>query len=310
MTQTELLQKTIQEAYEYGKHRPEPGEVASYIPELGKADPNALGVAVALPDGTVYFQGDAEAPFTVQSISKVLTLMFSLEHYGKDAVFSKVGMEPTGDPFNCLMKLETTSDRPFNPMINAGAIVTAGLIEEHGAFDQILDFIAGLCGRESMTVNEAVYHSERTNGSRNRSLAYLLSSKGLLGENVDQCVELYFRLCSIDVTASDLARVGRILALGGTDPVSGRRFVAPWVAQVTKTLMLTCGMYDGSGEFAVHVGVPSKSGVGGGILSCVDRRYGIGVYGPALDPKGNSMGGGRIVEYLSQHLNLHLFPIE
>lgn len=303
------MQDALKEAYQYAMGFLAEGETATYIPELEKADPSALGVSLALSDGTVYSHGQCDTAFTIQSISKVLTLMFALEYYGQDEVFGRVGMEPTGDPFNSMMKLETASQRPFNPMINAGAIVTASLIQEHNAFDEMVEFMKRLTGRTEITINEAVYQSEASHGSRNRSLAYLLSSKGVLGNNVDHCVDLYFRICSIEMTAEDLARIGLVLAMGGRLPGSSQMLIQPRIAQIVKTLMLTCGLYDGSGEFAVRTGIPSKSGVGGGILSCVNGQCGIGVYGPALDKKGNSVGGVNLLERLSQRLDLHVFPL-
>lgn len=309
MNARQTFEQLVKQAYHYASPFVVEGRVADYIPELKNTNASALGVSVSFPDGQCISFGDVETEFTVQSIAKVLTLVFTLERYGMETVFQRIGMEPTGDPFNSLMKLETASEKPFNPMINAGAIVNVGFIEEHDAQDDALKFIALLMGRETASINEAVYQSESQHGARNRSLGHLLASKGILTCDVNRCLELYFKLCSLNVTAKQLSRIGLILAMGGVDPENGKVIISQRSAQIAKTLMLTCGMYDGSGEFAVRVGVPSKSGVGGGILSCVDRRYGIGVYGPALDEKGNSVGGVKLLEYLSQRTDMHLFPL-
>lgn len=303
------LQRALQEAVCYAGHYTKGGQVASYIPELGKAAPSALEVCVALPDGSLFEASNTGGGtrFTIQSISKVISLILALKTRGVDFVFSRVGMEPTGDPFNSLMKLETASERPFNPLINTGALVTASMIHNEISFEEITAFTRRLCGDPDAGLNDAVYHSENRHSTRNRSLVYLLASKGLVTGDVDQSLDLYLRMCSLQSSAAGLAHMGLVLACGGIDPVSGKRLVEGWIVRHVLTLMMTCGMYDGSGEFAVRVGIPSKSGVGGGIVSCTGQGYGIGVYGPALDSKGNSIGGIRILEHLSFFLNLHCF---
>jgi glutaminase len=260
------------------------------------------------PEGKVYHAGDWRQEFTMQSISKTISLIFALQTVGYDEVFHKVGVEPTGDAFNSIVRLETKTLHPLNPMINAGAIATASCCM--GLADPFKDFLAltrRLCGRESIQMDEAVYESEDRTGMRNRSMAYLMQSDNILGCSAEEAVDLYFRMCSVSVTAEDLAHYGLVLCNSGVDPFTGERLVEGWIVRIVKTLMVTCGMYDGSGEFAMKVGMPAKSGVGGGILASVEEQMGIGAFGPALDAKGNSVGAYRLLEYLSNRLRLHYF---
>ena len=282
------------------------GACASYIPELSLSDPSRLGVAVFTQDGSCFSAGDADERFTVQSISKVISLAVALQTHGFDSVFQNMNMEPSGDAFNSLVKLDLTSDKPFNPMINAGAIATIGYLANHTDFDTMLQYAREVCLDDGIALNERVYRSEMDNCARNKAIAYLLQSKGILKSDVDQTIELYTRMCALNVTAKSLAGLGAVLSCGGRNPISGTQLITPDVTRIVKTIMFTCGMYDGSGEFAVRVGMPSKSGVGGGILA-VARNMGIGIYGPALDQKGNSVAGQRVLEYLSRELNLHIF---
>lgn len=302
-----MLQQTLDEALEYARTFLPQGKVATYIPELSKGDPNHLGACIALPGGERYLAGDWERRFTMQSISKVVSLLLALETSGYEEVFSKVGMEPTGDAFNSIVKLETNTPKPLNPLINAGAIVVASCIQDAQPFQRMLSLTRRLCGSDLPALNQAVYESERQQGARNRAMAYFLQSEGLLGGEVEQCLDLYFRMCSVEVNAAELAQMGLVLASNGVDPCTGEEILSGWQVQVVKALMFTCGMYDGSGEFAVKVGIPSKSGVGGGIVSAVQGRMGLGVFSPGLDAKGNSIGSCKVLEYLSHKLELHLF---
>ncbi len=305
-----MLQETAKAAWEHGRQYLLQGKVADYIPELGKANPVYLGLCIKTPDGQTIEYGDVEQRFSMQSISKVVALATALQHRGFDDVFSHVMMEPSGDAFNSILKLDTASNRPFNPLINAGAIEIVNLLAPSFSFEELLDFTRAICMDEEIVLNEAVYHSEFDTGDRNRAIGYLLKSKEVLEGDVLKTVDLYFKLCSLSVTARSLAGLGLILANGGVDPQSGIRLLSAQTVRTVKTLMLTCGMYDRSGEFAVRVGLPCKSGVGGGIMSSVENRMGIGTYGPALDEKGNSIGGGYALEYLSHALHLHIFDSE
>lgn len=302
-----MIQEAAEKALDLGRQFIEQGEVASYIPELAKGDKSKLGVCILTMDGERYAAGDFEDRFTIQSISKVITLAVALQTKGFDTVFDKVQMEPSGDAFNSIVKLDLSSDHPYNPLINSGAIAVSSFLQADYDFSDLLEWSKSLCLDPGITLDKNVYRSEAATGSRNRSIAYLLKSKGILQGDVDGCLDLYFRMCSLRVTAESLAGFGLVLANDGIDPRSGRQLLDTQVVRVVKTLMLTCGMYDGSGEFAVRVGMPSKSGVGGGIMSCVEGKLGIGTFGPALDTKGNSIGGRRILEDLSRELHLHIF---
>lgn len=302
-----IMEEAARKAVAYGKKFVKQGKAADYIPELKKADPEEIGLCIAPIGGKLVLLGDAEKRFTIQSISKVVTLVLALETFGTGEVFSHVMMEPTGDAFNSIIKLDTVSNRPYNPMINAGAIEVVSLLAPKFRFEEMLSYTRKLCSDDGIRLDEDVYQSEFGSGSRNRAIGYLLESKGVLSGNVSEIMDLYFKMCSLSVNAVSLANMAGVLAHGGVDPDSGKRRMQPYTARVVKTLMLTCGMYDGSGEFAVRVGIPAKSGVGGGIMACAEDRLGIGAYGPALDKKGNSIGGVRMLEVLSDLLGLHIF---
>lgn len=286
------------------------GTVASYIPELDKAKKDALGIYIIDNEGNEYFSGDYETKFTIQSISKIVALMLAILDNGEEYVFSKVGMEPTGDPFNSITKLETSRERkPYNPLINAGAIAVSSMIKGKDArdrFERLLDFFKKISEDETLDVNYKIYCGESETGNRNRAMGYFLKGEGIIEENVEDALDIYFKQCSIEVTAKTLAKIGLFLANNGKLS-TGEIVITPKIATIVKTLMVTCGMYDSSGEFAVRAGIPSKSGVGGGILSVVPGKMGIGVYGPSLDKKGNSIAGVALLEDLSTELNLTIF---
>lgn len=302
-----LLENIIENNRQYTKL----GKVASYIPELSKANSDALGIYVTTLNGEEYFGGDFETEFTIQSVSKVITLMLAILDNGKDYVFSKVGVEPTADAFNSIINLETKSpQKPLNPMINAGAIATVSLIDGQNAedtFNRILNFARRITGNPELNINDNVYKSEKLTGDRNRSLAYFMKSTGVIEKDVEDVLDVYFKQCAISGTCKDLARIGAVLANNGIIPWSGERIIPGYVARIVKTIMVTCGLYDASGDFAVNIGIPSKSGVGGGILGAVPGRMGIGVIGPALDAKGNSAAGIKVLEELSRELDLSIF---
>lgn len=302
----DLLDKLIK------KNLPETklGTVASYIPELDKAKKDALGICILDNEGNKYCSGDCNTKFTIQSISKIVTLMLAILDNGEEYVFSKVGMEPTGDPFNSIKKLETSSrKKPYNPLINAGAIAVASMIKGRDVrerFQRLLDFFRKISEDETLDVNYKIYCGESETGNRNRAMGYFLKGDGIIEGNVEDALDIYFKQCSIEVTAETLARIALFLANEGRLS-TGEAVITPRIATIVKTLMVTCGMYDSSGEFAVRVGIPSKSGVGGGILSVVPGKMGIGVYGPSLDKKGNSIAGVSLLEDLSSELKLTIF---
>lgn len=302
-----MLKHSVEKAVEYGRQYLNQGKVATYIPEIGKADRDALGMCVRTLDGEVIQCGDCDTRFTMQSCSKVVTLIAALEKAGFEEVFSHVMMEPSGDSFNSIIKLDIASNKPFNPMINAGAIAVISLLISRMSFDELTDYARELCMDKEIELDQDVYHSEADTGNRNRAIGYLLKSKNVLEGSVDATLDYYFRCCSLKVNAVSLANLAAILANGGVNPITGKRIVDSKVVRTVKTLMFTFGMYDGSGDFAVRVGLPAKSGVGGGIIACAEKRMGIGTYGPALDEKGNSIGGKNALNYLSNELGLHVF---
>ncbi len=282
------------------------GQVADYIPELAKADPATCGLSLATLDGAVYTAGDL-VPFTIQSVSKPFVYALALADSGAEAVLSKIGAEPTGDPFNTI-SLDDVSGRAFNPMVNAGAIVTATLVAGRSRaeqFDRILDGLSAFAGR-ALDVDEDVYASERDTGDRNRAIAYLMRSAGLLDHDVDDQVEMYFRQCSIVVTARDLAVMAATLANAGVNPTTGEQVIPRHVVAPVLTVMSTCGMYDYAGEWLYRVGMPAKSGVSGAISAVLPGQMGLAAHSPRLDPRGNSVRGVAACEQLSSRLGLHL----
>lgn len=307
----QMLQSQLQEFLEESVPYTAFGQVATYIPELGKGNPQDLAISVTFADGETISAGESNKKFTLQSISKIFTLMIALQDKGFDHVFSRVGMEPTGDPFNSIVKLETIKPhRPFNPMINAGAIAVTSLIEGSSNAEKeerILGFLQRLTGKQNLTVNEEVYHSELQSADRNRALAYFMKDSGVIEGNIDDILDLYIRHCAIELTALDISRAASVICRNGKDIFSNEQLIPEPIARACKTFMITCGMYNASGEFAITAGIPAKSGVSGGIMACVPNRMGIGVFGPALDDKGNSIAGVKLLEKLSQHWNLSIF---
>ena len=301
------VEQVFLEAYENGLCAAREGRCADYIPELAKADPSAFGIYALDAQGRSLFFGDVETRFSIQSISKVINLAVSLKYRGFRDTFSHVMMEPSGDAFNSILKLDTRSNLPFNPMINAGAIQTVSLLADEFSFEDLLQFSRELCMDPDIFLDEAVYQSESGTGDRNRAIAYLLKSKGVLQADPDRTVDLYFRMCSLSVTAKSLAGLGILLAGGGVNPFTRKHWLAPEYVRTIKSIMFTCGLYDFSGEFGVRVGIPAKSG---GLVCAVKGPYGIGCYGPALDEYGNSIAAVKAMEHISHRLGLHVFEYE
>ncbi|WP_138756507.1 glutaminase A [Paenibacillus sinopodophylli] len=287
------------------------GKTASYIPELSKAPIEALGIHLIDSNGHSISAGDSELAFTMQSISKVFTLILALMDNGEEVVFDKVGMEPTGDNFNSMLKLELVQPGiPFNPLINAGAIAISSLIAGKDANEKsqrVLRFIQLLSNNSSLSCDLDVYRSESATANLNRSMAYFLKDNGVLQGQVEDVLDVYFRHCSISVTCADLAQMALVLAHNGTNPLTGDKLIPRRYVQIAKTFMTTCGMYNASGEFAIQVGLPAKSGVAGGILTMVPGRYGIGLIGPSLNRKGNSIAGVNLLQTMSQQFDWSLF---
>ena len=305
------MQNVLNEVINTNRKYTNYGQVASYIPELKNAKRDDLGICIIDKDNNVYKAGSYNKKFTIQSISKPIILAMALMDNDWSYVFSKVGMEPSGDPFNSIMKLETNdTKKPSNPMINAGAIVTTSLIKGSSSEEKeerMLKFFRKLANNENIGINYDVYKSEKLTGDRNRAMAYLLKNDGFIDGDVEEILDLYFKQCSIEIDVVDLARIGINLAMYGKDIETGEQLIDERVSRIIKTFMVTCGMYDASGEFAIKVGIPAKSGVGGGIMASVPNTMGIGVYGPALDKKGNSIAGVKMLEELSNRYNLNIF---
>ena len=303
----EKRRRAFEEAYSIGLAAAPQGNVADYIPELAKADPNAFGIYMLDAEGESLAFGDVATRFSIQSVGKVIILAAALKYRGFDETFSHVMMEPSGDSFNSILKLDTRSNLPFNPMINAGAIQTVSLLADGIPFGDLLDFARRLCRDPEITMDEPVFRSEFLTGDRNRAIGYLLKSKGVLASDPKRSVDLYFRMCSLAVNARSLAALGLIIANGGEDPINGERVISEDDAKTIRSIMFTCGMYDYSGKYGVKVGVPSKSGVGGGLCCAAKGPMGIGFYGPALDKFGNSKAAVKAMEHISRELRLHVF---
>lgn len=286
------------------------GAVADYIPELAKANPDWFAICIVTVDGKIYKVGDYAQEFTIQSVSKPFVYGLALEDHGRDFVLSKIGVEPSGDAFNSIV-LDEHSNRPYNPMVNAGAIATAGLIKGDDPaerLNRLLALFQRYTARE-IRLDAAVFVSERTTGDRNRAIAYLMRNCGMLTGNLDETLDLYFQQCSLLVNCQDLAVTAATLANDGVNPLNGERAVAAEYVQNILSVMYTCGMYDFSGEWAYQVGMPAKSGVGGGIIAVAPGKLGIGVFSPLLDARGNSVRGLRVCSELSRELGLHSFNL-
>lgn len=282
------------------------GEVADYIPELARADPDRLAIAIATLDGEVFTAGDAEVEFSIQSISKPFAYALAIVDRGLDAVLDRIDVEPSGDAFNDI-SLDPRTGHPRNPMINAGAIATHGLVagdDQADRDERVRSFFSALAGRE-LGHDEHVYSSEVESADRNRAIAYLLRTVGVLEQSPEEVVRGYTRQCSIEVTVSDLARMAAVLA-GGGRTADGHALVAPSVARQVLSVMTTCGMYDAAGDWLTTVGIPAKSGVSGGLIGVLPGQVGIAVFSPRLDSHGNSHRGVRLFERLSRDMGLHL----
>ncbi|GAA1481921.1 glutaminase [Gordonia sinesedis] len=285
------------------------GEVADYIPELAAADPDVFAIALTTVDGHTYAVGDADLEFSIQSISKPFAYAAALTDRGCDVVAATVGVEPSGDAFNEL-SLEEETGRPRNPMINAGAIATHGLLVGPDAdvaarVDRARSFFSELAGRE-LTVDDAVYRSELDTADRNLALAHMLRTYGIVTDLAHEVVDGYTQQCSVSVTARDLSVMGATLANGGVQPVTGREIVDRRTARQVMSVMAGCGMYDEAGEWLTDVGIPAKSGVAGGLLGVLPGQCGIAVLSPRLDAHGNSVRGVATFRRLSDDMNMHL----
>jgi len=306
------LQSVVQDIADEMRSRSDRGEVASYIPELARVDPNAFGLAVIDAEGNVAAGGDSDVPFSIQSISKVFTLTLALGKIG-DRLWNRVGREPSGSAFNSVVQLEYERGKPRNPFINAGAIaVTDAILSGHQpreALGSILRFMQALADDSTISIDKAVAASEQRTGFRNAALANYMKSFGVIENPVEYTLGVYFHHCAIAMSCRQLATAGRFLAHLGRNPATGMSVVHPERARRINALMLTCGHYDGSGEFAYRVGLPGKSGVGGGILAIAPGRASIAVWSPGLDAAGNSHLGRIALEALTRKMGWSIFGV-
>jgi len=304
------LEKVLPELAAEMAARSDRGEVASYIPQLGRVDPAKFGIAVVTNDGRVLTAGDADEPFSIQSISKVFTLTQALGEVG-DRLWKRVGREPSGDPFNSIVQLEHEHGIPRNPFINAGAIVISDVIlaghQPRETIGEIVRFIRFLSDDETIAIDPAVAASERATGFRNFALANYMKSFGNLVHAPDLVLGVYFHHCAIAMNCRQLALAGRFLANNGSHPATGHSVISPQRNRRILSLMLTCGHYDGSGDFAFRVGIPGKSGVGGGILGIVPGVASLAVWSPGLNENGNSKLGSIALERLAREMNWSIF---
>lgn len=281
----------------------ERGTVADYIPSLGKVDPKHFGIAVVDNAGRVFTAGDADIPFSIQSVSKVFTLTMALQKHG-DELWKRVGREPSGSAFNSIVQLESEGGIPRNPFINAGAIVVSDVVlaeaDPRAAIGDVLRFVRMLAGDDSIEIDGEVANSEAATGFRNVALANYMKSFGNMDPYVDGALKLYFHQCALSLSCRQLAMAGRYLMHDGRHPDNGEQIVSPILARRINALMLMCGHYDGSGEFAFRVGIPGKSGVGGGILAIVPGKASIAVWSPGLNTRGNSKLGTGALERLAE----------
>jgi glutaminase len=293
----------------YSKYKSlQDGVVANYIPELAKVDPELFAISIVNVNGEIYEVGDYQQLFTIQSISKVFAYGLALMDHGRDYILTRVGVEPTGDAFNAIV-LDEQSKRPYNPMVNAGAIATTSLIKGSDATERLnrmLDMFQRYIGRD-VFVDISVFTSERTTGHRNRAMAHLMLNFGMIDKPIDEALDLYFQQCAVMVNCHDLALMAATLANKGVNPTTNKQAIQSSYVKDILSVMYTCGMYNFAGEWAYKVGIPAKSGISGGIIAVVPNKMGIAVFSPRLDARGNSVRGVKVCEELSQHLGLHLF---
>lgn len=306
---TSLVQTYLEELH--NKYKPlREGTVADYIPELAKASPEWFSICIVTVAGEVYKVGHYDQEFTIQSASKPFMYGLALEDHGCAYVLTKVGVEPTGEAFNAII-LDEQLNRPYNPMVNAGAIAIANLIKGADPTER-LNRVFGLFQRytgRTIRMDASVFVSERVTGHRNRAIAHLMRNFNMIEGNIDETLDLYFQQCALLVNCQDLAVMGATLANNGINPLTGEQAVATQYVKDILSVMYTCGMYNSSGEWAYHVGMPAKSGVGGAIIAVAPGLLGIGVFSPLLDLRGHSMRGVHVCAEISQRFGLHAFDM-
>lgn len=304
------LQPIVDEIFHEVGSRHQRGRVADYIPQLARVDPGHFGIAVTTVDGREFVAGDADALFSIQSISKVFSLTLALGKVG-NGLWRRVGREPSGSAFNSIVQLEREQGKPRNPFINAGAIVVADVLlaghQPREAIGEIVQFVRFLAGDESIVVDDKVARSETETGFRNAALAQFMRAFGNLDHPAEHTLGVYFHHCALAMTCRQLAHAGLFLANSGRNPFTGRTVVSADRARRINALMLMCGHYDGSGDFAYRVGLPGKSGVGGGILAVAPGKASVAVWSPGLNENGNSLLGAAALEMLAQKTGWSIF---
>ena len=287
------------------------GKVATYIPELAYANPGHVGIGIYTVDNQYFESGDTDQMFSIQSVGKVFSLICALRDTGLEDFLTKVDVEPSGDKYDSLIKLETMNEhRPLNPFINAGAIAAIGLVKGDSSderFNKILNLIREMTDNDEITFNQKVFDSEMSTGNTNRAIAYYLKGAGIIEGNVDEILETYIKLCSIEASVKDMAKAASVISNNGIKPWNGEVLIDRDHIKILRALMTTSGLYDGSGDFSVKVGIPSKSGVGGCILGAVPDKMGIVTFGPSLNAKGNSIAGLYLFEAISKKYDLSVF---
>jgi glutaminase len=304
----ELVEAVVKEAYEKFK-TDDSGKNADYIPYLAKVDSKMFGIAVVSTDNQVFAVGETKYSFSIQSISKVFSLALAMEESGADTVFAKIGSEPTGRAFNSPVAVVDMPTHTANPLVNAGAIATVSLITGTTPDDKwakILAFYGKAAGERLVLIDE-VYKSEAASNEGNKALSYLLAKYGRIYSDPFESVDVYTKQCSVGVNVMQLARMGATLANNGVNPVTGEQVIKPENVPHILSSMMMAGLYDGSGGWAWKVGLPAKSGVGGGIVAVVPGKGAIAVFSPRLDEAGNSVKAQRVIEYVAQKLDYNLF---
>jgi glutaminase len=306
-TTTSHIQEIVETIYEDFKDIDD-GAVATYIPELGKANPRDFGICLSTVDGQIFCAGDWDKEFTIQSMCKPFAFQMALELHGVEETLKHVGVEPSGDAFNSI-ELDPRTARPFNPMVNAGAIAVSSLIKKNpveAGIEAFVEKMGNAAGRK-LRIDWSVMASETATGNRNRAIAFLLLNAGIIDEGVYQSLEQYFAQCSMLVNCKDLAMMAATMANMGNQPVTGENVFDFQLIKYVMAVMFSCGLYDYAGNWAFEVGLPAKSGVSGGIFAVVNRQLGIGVYSPKLDAQGNSVRGILACKELAKHFGLHAF---
>ncbi len=300
----EIISQIYEEVIKIGDR----GKVADYIPALAEVDPSQLGIAVATPGGDIFGIGDYQTKFSIQSISKVFTLAMVIRHIG-DKLWESVGREPSGNPFNSLIQLENECGKPRNPFINAGALVVTDRLMHlyKRPKEDILSFVRELSASEDIYFDKNVANSEIYHSSRNSALAYFMKSFGNIKGDVDTLIDIYCNHCSITMTCEELAKSFLFLANRGVNPFKNERLLSVSMSKRLNALMLTCGFYDESGDFAFRVGLPGKSGVGGGIVAVIPGQLSIAVWSPGLNKHGNSCLGIEVLERFTTRLQTSIF---